>query len=52
MATPAGTTSSAEAEDLVPQGSGAAKASGLDIGLGMSAKFSGSKEEAGYIYKV
>ena len=46
LATPAGTTSSAEAEDLVPQGSGgAARASGLDIGLGLSDQFSGSKEE-------
>ena len=46
VATPEGTTSSAEAEDLVPQGSeGVARASGLDIGLGLNDQFSGSKEE-------
>ena len=36
VATPAGTTEASEATDLVPQGSGgAARASGLDIALGL-----------------
>ena len=49
IATPAGTTSSAEAYDLVPQGSGgAARASALDIGLALESQFSGSTEEVGF----
>ena len=49
VATPAGTTGSAKAEDLVPQGSGgAARASGLDIGLSLRDQFSGSNEEVSF----
>ena len=49
MATPAGTTKSAEAHDLVPQGSGgAARASGLDIALGLKKQFSGSTDKVWY----
>ena len=49
VATPAGTTDSSEATDLVPQGSGgAARASALDIGLGLESQFSGSTEEVTY----
>ena len=49
VATPAGTTESSEATDLVPQGSGgAARASGLDIGLGLEGQFRGSTEEVAY----
>ena len=46
VATPAGTTESSEATDSVPQGSGgAARASGLDIALGLQEQFAGSTEE-------
>ena len=46
VATPAGTTQSKEAHDLVPQGSGgASRASALDIGLGLDKHFAGSTEE-------
>jgi hypothetical protein len=49
VATPAGTTKSAVAHDLVPQGSGgAARASGLDIALGLQTQFSGSSDEVWY----
>ena len=49
VATSAGETNSAEAYDLVPQGSGgAARASGLDIGLGLESQFSGSTEEISF----
>ena len=49
VATPAGTTESSDATDLVPQGSGgAARASALDIGLGLEEQFSGSTEEVAY----
>ena len=46
---PAGVTDSAEAKDLVPQGSdGAAQASGLDIELGLESQFSGSTDEVSF----
>jgi hypothetical protein len=46
VATPAGVTEASEATDLVPQGSGgAARASGLDIALGLEQQFAGSTEE-------
>ena len=49
VATPAGVTKSAEAHGLVPQGSGrAARASGLDIGLGLQRQFSGSMDEVSF----
>ena len=49
VATLAGATKSAEAYDLVPQGpGGAARASGLDIGLGLQKYFSSSTEEVLY----
>ena len=45
VATPAGTTGSAKAEDLVPQGSGgAARASGLDIGLSQTSSRAAMKK--------
>ena len=49
VATPARTTQSKEAHDLVPQGyGGASRASALDIGLGLDKHFAGSTDEVLY----
>ena len=49
VATPAGTTETADVEEIVAQGSGGAElASGLDIDRGLESQFSGSIDEISY----